>query len=222
MAAALLALGTLSPLVAQAQEALYGPQPPKGSAYVRVVNLLDAPAKVTPDFRQPLNLGKSASDRVSSYEVVEKVDGRALKISVAAGGKTADAVVKADADGFLTIVIYPTAAGVKVAGVADLSEFNQNRSRLSFYNGVPGCDDAQVTLDPGGQAIFADVPTGETKARAVNPVSAMVRGACGGKPTEAVSLSGLEPGGMKSLFLLVDGGHPALLITPDVVTPYHK
>ena len=47
---------------AQAQEALYGPQPPKGSAYVRVVSALDAKADVKPDFRAALSLGTGSTD----------------------------------------------------------------------------------------------------------------------------------------------------------------
>jgi hypothetical protein len=207
---------------ALAQEALYGPQPPKGSAYVRIVNALGQDVDVKPEFREALHLGNAGADRASAYEVVENVVGRALKLSLSVGGKTVLGSVQADPDGFLTVLLVPDeAVGAKVVGVADLATFNQNRARLSFYNAVPGCGSGTLALEPGGQVVFKDVDSLGSKARAVNPVTTQVKASCADHAAEPLALSGLEAGGMVSVFLLVDGGKPSAFVTRDIATPYH-
>jgi hypothetical protein len=207
---------------AQAQESLYGPQPPKGSAYVRIVNALGQPIELKPDFRSALKLGIKSEDRISSYDVVESVAGKALKLSFTVGGKPVSGSAQAEPDGFLTILIEPdAAAGAKMVGVTDLSSFNQNRTRLSFYNAIPGCDGGQLTLVPGGQAVFADVAAGASKARAVNPVTTQIAASCALGAAAPVQLEGLEAGGMVSVYLLSDGSKPTSFVAKDVLTPYH-
>ena len=207
---------------AQAQESLYGPQPPKGSAYVRIVNALGQPVELKPDFRDALKLGAKAQDRVSSYDVVENVATKPLKLSFSVGGKPVAGSVQAEPDGFLTILLEPDAAvGAKVVGVTDLSSFNQNRTRLSFYNAIPGCDGGQLALVPGGQAVFADVAAGTSKARAVNPVTTQIAAGCAAGTAAPVDLEGLEAGGMVSVYLLNDGAKPSSFVAKDVLTPYH-
>ncbi len=205
---------------ASAQEALYGPQPPKGSAYVRIISALDAKADIKPSFRAALSLGATGADRVSSYDVVEAVAGKKLTLSVTVGGKTVSGQAEAEPDGFLSILLLPDASGAKVVGVADVAEFNQTRTRLAFYNGIPGCDGGVLALDPGGQAVFKDVDAGAQKTRAVNPTSANVKASCGDKSAEPVALSGLEAGGMNSVLLVQSGGKPAAYVIKDVATPY--
>ena len=217
LAAALL-MGTVG--AASAQEALYGPQPPKGSAYVRIVSALDAKADVKPSFRAALSLGTAGADRVSSYDVVEAVAGKKLTVAVTSGGKTVSGEAEAEPDGFLTIMLLPDAAGAKVVGVADVAEFNQTRTRLAFYNGIPGCNGGVLALDPGGQAVFKDVDPGSQKTRAVNPTSANVKASCGDKSADPVALAGLEAGGMNSVLLVQTGGKPVALVVKDVATPY--
>jgi hypothetical protein len=206
---------------AQAQEALYGPQPPKGSAYVRIVNALGEKVDIKPDFRAPLSLGASGAARVSAYDVVEKVAGKKLNVSFTLGGKTVSGTAEAEPDGFLTVLLLPDAAGAKVVGVADVAEFNQTRTRLTFYNAIPACAGGQLALEPTGQAVFKDVDAGASKTRAVNSVTAQVRASCADKSADPVALSGLEAGGMTSVFLVLDGGKPSAFVVKDIATPYH-
>jgi alginate O-acetyltransferase complex protein AlgF len=207
--------------VAHAQEALYGPQPPKGSAYVRIVSALDAKADVKPEFRAALSLGAGTSDRVSPYNVVEAVAGKKLSLSVSVDGKTVTGDASADPDGFLTILLLPDASGAKIVGISDEAEFNQTKTRLAFYNGIPGCDGGMLALDPGGQAVFKDVGPGQQKTRAVNPTTANVKASCGDKTAESIGLSGLEAGGMNSIFLVSSGGKAQAFVVKDIATPYH-
>ena len=220
----LVALGLigLSAVSGQAQEALYGPQPPKGSAYVRIVNGLDAPVDVAPEFRTALHLGTADGDRVSTYEVVEAVAGKPLKLSFKVAGKSIAASVSAEADGFLTVLLVSdSSAGAKAVGVNDLAQFNQNRARLSFYNAVVDCNDGVLAIENGGQAVFKDVEQVASRARAVNPVTARVVAGCNGKTASPVELSGLEAGGMVSVFLVGGSDKLADFVVHDVVVPYH-
>ncbi len=206
---------------AAAQEALYGPQPPKGSAYVRFVNALPVAAALTPDFLPAEQLGTGPADRVGAYFAVERVAGRALQLDIQAGGKTGHATLQADPGGFLTIVVQQTQAGALAATpIADLAEFNQNRARLSFYNATADCPAGTLALDPGGQAVFQDVPAGGAKARSVNPVNAQLRASCTGRAAPPVTLGGMEPGSMFSVWLMAPDGKPTAFVTRDVATPY--
>lgn len=205
-----------------AQEALYGPQPPKGSAYVRILNALGAPVDVTADFRSTVHLGAASNDRVSTYEVVEAVSGKPLKLSFKLAGKDVSGSVTAQPDGFLTVLLVPDAAtGAKAVGVNDLAQFNQNRARLSFYNAVVSCDEGSLAIEAGGQAVFKDVEQLGSRYRAVNPVTARVVAGCNGKAAPGVELSGLEPGGMVSVVLVGDGDKLTGFVVHDVVVPYH-
>jgi hypothetical protein len=217
----LLGLMLLPVQAAWSQEALYGPQPPKGSAYVRIVNGLGEAVAVKPDFRAPLTLSTSGGARVSAYDIVEKVAGKSLKLSLTVGGKVVNGAVEAEPDGFLTVLLLPDAAGAKVVAVSDVSEFNQTRTRLTFYNAIPNCAAGQLALEPGGQAVFKDVESGLSKTRAVNSVTANVRASCGDKSAEPVALAGLEAGGMTSVFLVIDGDKPSAFVVKDIATPYH-
>jgi len=207
---------------AGAQEALYGAQPPKGSAYVRFVNATDSDIRLHPDFLPASQLGPHDTDRVGAYFVVENVAGRSLGFDVEAGARRGHASVSATPDGFLTIVVHQGAdGGLAVTPIDDLAEFNQNRARLSFYNAA-ACDGGMLALEPGGQAVFRDVPPDSSKARAVNPANATLQASCGSAAAPPVDLSGVEAGSMFSVWLIDAGGRPNAFITRDIATPYKR
>jgi hypothetical protein len=68
----LLALGANG---ASAQNEVYDPEPPRGSAYLRFVNGLGAPVEIRPDFGPSLRLGIGGGERVAAYRTVERVQG---------------------------------------------------------------------------------------------------------------------------------------------------
>jgi hypothetical protein len=79
-----------------------------------------------------------------------------------------------------------------------------------------------LALDPGGQAVFKDVDPGDQKTRSVNPTTASVKASCGDKSADPIALSGLEQGGMNSVFLVSSAGKPTAFVVKDVATPYKK
>ncbi len=211
---------------ASAQEALYGAQAPKGSAYIRFVNAVGAPVEAHPDFLPVQRLGIAPAERVGAYFVVERVAGRTLAVDIRSGGLSGHAELHAEPKAVLTIVLEQTASGGLAAQqIIDLAEFNQNRARLSFYNAAANCNAASLALDPGGQAVFKDVASGSAGARGVNPVNALVRAGCTDQaaPFAApapVALAGMEAGSMFSVWLMTPGGQPTAFVTRDITTPY--
>jgi hypothetical protein len=217
LAAALIA----SSGAAHAQEALYGKQPPRGSAFVRLVNATPGATTVTADFQAETHLGAGSADRVTPYQVVEKAADRALNFSAKEGGHEGHFTYKAPADGYVTIVMQQTPAGaITFVPIVDQAEFNQTRARLAFYNAAPGCAAATLGLDPGGPAVFQDVASGATKSRTVNPVQATVRANCAAQPGPTVALGGMELGASYSVWLMQPDGKAMLFMTPDALAKY--
>jgi hypothetical protein len=215
------ALVAASAGAAQAQEALYGKQPPRGSAFVRLVNATPGAAAVTADFQAEAHLGAGTTDRVTPYAVVEKAAGRTLTFTAKEGGHEGHFSYKAAADGYVTIVMEQTPAGAIIfIPIVDQAEFNQTRARLAFYNAAPGCASATLGLDPGGPAVFQDVAAGTTKSRTVNPVQATVRATCAAQPGPAVALGGMDLGASYSVWLMQPESKAILFMTPDVLAKY--
>ncbi len=221
---ALLALGSLS-ITGQAlgQEALYGAQPPPGSAFVRFANATGTLVEMRPPFLAASALGTDGANRVSAYGVVATVAGRSLALTINAGGHSAQTNLKVAPDSFTTVLVREASPGQFTAtAVTDGAEFNQARARLSFYNASPACPDASLTLAPAGSSIFTDVAPGAVKTRSVNPVKAAVRASCTGQTAEDAMLNDMEVGGSYSVWLMLPGGKPAVFITRDKTLPFAK
>ena len=208
-------------LPALGQEALYGAQPPPGSAFVRFANATASTVEVRPAFLAANTLGTGGPTRVSAYAVVEKVAGKALPLEVQSAGKSAHATLTVAPDSFNTVLVRDDASGgLSASVVPDGAEFNQARARLSFYNATPSCPAASLALAPAGTAVFSDVAPGAVRTRSVNPVKALVRAGCTGQAAEDVMLQDMEAGGSYSVWLMLPGGHPATFITRDTTLPY--
>jgi hypothetical protein len=212
---------TLASFPALAQNQVYDPLPPPGSAYIRFVNAVDKDVMLKPDFLPPQQLGTSPSQRVSPYYVVEKVAGRDLALQMQEIDETGHITLHADAGSFVTVIVeHPAGQDVTAAPFVDHTDFNQSRARLSFYNATPACDDAALMLDPNGPTVFKDVLPGTAKARSVNPVVARVRASCTGRTPALFGLEGLEAGGMYSIWLMMPGASVAAFLTRDATTPW--
>ena len=202
---------------ASGQETLYGKQPPHGSAFVRFVSTLAQKAMVRGDGQAEIPLGTDITDRVAPYHVIENAASRKLAFSVGPSRFS----YQPQPDSYATLVLAKDASGATtMTPIVDKAEFNQTRARIAFYNLVPGCQAATLALDPGGQAVFADVSFGDTKSRAVNPVHASVKAACQTGATSTLALSGMEIGSSYSVWFAQPGAEPALLLTKDVSAPY--
>jgi hypothetical protein len=217
-------LALLMPGFAQAQQVLYEPLPPRGSAYVRFVNALGAEVALRPDFLPAQGLGTNAAQRISGYAVVERVAGRVLGLEASAAGQTGRGTLRAEPGSFVTVLVRPAAngSGIDIVPVVDQSEFNQLRSRLSFYNATPACAAGTLALAPEGPVVFGDVAPGTVKQRSVNPVTAQLRAACTGQTAPQFALEGLEAGGMYSIWLMLPGDAPIAFVTRDTTLPVRR
>ena len=201
-------LGAVVASPAMAQQFLYDPEPPAGSAFLRFVNAGPAALTLRPDFDVARTMTPEA--RVSPYVVVERVAGRALAVDGTA--------ITLAPGSFNTLIATP--AGLRL--VVDQAEFNQLRARLAFYNATADCADATLVLAPGGQAVFQGLAPGEGRSRAVNPAAARLRASCAAGEaagTAAVApefaLEGLVAGGMYSIWLMRPAGPPLGFMTRD-------
>lgn len=222
--ALLLVLAALLPGIALAQNEVYDPEPPRGSAYLRFVNALPGAAEIRPDFLSPLRLGAATTDRVGAYTVVERVEGRALSLEVREGGRVQSGRVAARPDGFVTVLLHAAPDGaIRITALAEEMNFNRARVRLGFYNALPGCDRGGLRLDPDGPAVFENVPGGEGRQRTVNAVRATVRAGCAGGASTTFPLEGLEAGASFSTWLMPGpGDQPRAFLSRDVTTPWRR
>ena len=205
---------------ALAQVALYGAQPPAGSAYVRFVNATGAALDLRPAFLPADPLGLAPKDRVSAYAVVEKVAGRSFAMEISQSGHSNRAALTFKPDSYNTVLLRDVAGGsVSATVVSDAAEFNQARARLSFYNATPDCGAGALSL-AAGASVFTGVGPAEVRTRSVNPVQAMVRASCSGQTADDVMLENMEVGGSYSVWLMSPGGHAAAFVTRDTTLAY--
>ncbi len=210
-------IGVLAAFPAAAQNQVYDPLPPPGSAYVRFVNAVGGDMSLRPDFLSPQQLGDAATHRVTPYFVVEKAADRSFLLEVQAGARSGHFMLHADPGSFVTVIVE--AAGQNALGavpVVDHTDFNQTRARLSFYNATPDCTAAAVMLNPNGPSVFQDVAPGTAKVRSVNPVAAQIKVICTGQTAAPFALEGLEAGGMYSIWLMESKDGPTAFLIRDV------
>jgi len=221
---AALALAPPAAPAALAQGQVYEPAPPRGSAFVRIVNTLPAAIQARPDFLPAQNLGTQPAQRVMAYTVVENVANRTLRVEVTEGSRRGAGSFRATPDGFVTVLIHRGADGnPAVTAVAEDTDFNRARARLAFYNALPDCPSAALQLQPGGQAVVGEVPAMGTRSRSVNPVTAEVRAACGSRASANFALQGLEAGGMYSIWMIPGAGAaPEAFLTRDATAPIRR
>ena len=214
--AALAAFAALLPAQVWAQAQVYDPVPPRGSAYVRLVNMLPGEVTARPDFLPQQRLGVAPAQRVMAFTTVENVANRQLRLEFQEGARRGQATLRIEAGSFVTVLLHATASGSLAATpVVDAPDFNRARARLAFYNAMPDCPAAAVLIQPAGPAVFENVPSLATRARSVNPVTAEIRAQCAERASPPFPLEGLEAGGMYSIWLLGGTPTPQAFVTRD-------
>lgn len=223
LAVSLCSLALFGTLPASAQPMLYENRLPEGTAYVRFVNTLPEGGTVTPAFADAVTLGKSGGDRVGPYMVVEKAD-RALTAEVKLGAVQKPITFTLQPGKWHTLLLQPGASGeVATTLVTDEVGYNQLRARLSFFNAAPGCKQAALALEPGGQGVFNGVGTGTMRVRSVNAVASQrVRADCDGRKAAPLDLGRLDAGGLYSLWLVAPNGTPETFLARDLIAPYRR
>lgn len=201
---------------ARAQGQVYDPVPPRGSAYLRLVNVLPGEVTARPDFLPQQRLGAAPAQRVMAFTAVENVANRQLRIEFQEGQRRGQASFRIEPGSFVTVLLHATAnGGIAATPVVDSPDFNRARARLAFYNAMPDCAAAGISIQPSGPAVFEGVPSLATRARSVNPVAAEIRALCGDRGSAPLTLEGMEAGGMYSIWLISGAPQPQAFLTRD-------
>jgi len=213
-------LAAVHPTLSHAQISLYEGRLPEGFAFVRFANTTADAMDLAPAFTDPVKLGTEAGARISQYRVVENVTGKSLGVANKEGGHLD---LRLTPGKFHTFLI--TAGGAGLAGklVTDVTEYNQLKSKLSFYNAAPSCTAASLLLEPTNQAVFKDVETAAMRTRSINPVTeAKVRATCGTAKIPTLDLGELNAGALYSVWLMAPSGMPAIFLAQDFIAPYQR
>lgn len=214
-------VSTTASTTASAQGEVYDPLPPRGSAYVRLVNVLPGEVMARPNFLPEQRLGTAPTQRVMAFTTVENVATRQLRLEFQEGSRRGQATLRVEPGSFVTVLLHAGANGALTATpVVDLADFNRARARLAFYNAMPDCAAAALMITPAGPAIFEGVASLTTRARSVNPVAAEIRGQCGDRASAPFALEGMEAGGMYSVWLMSGAAGPTAFLTRDVTAVY--
>jgi hypothetical protein len=204
-----------------AQETLYGKQPPPGSAYVRFANALDSGVTVKTNYQPDTHLGMSPANRVGAFSIIENAKDRPLDITVQDGHGASELHYAATAEAFVTFVFQRSDSGtITISPISERVDFNQMRARIAFYNAVPGCAAAALTIRPSGPEMFQGVVNATVQSRTVKPVKASVQTLCAGHEGPSLDLDGLETGASYSLWLTSLSQNDGFFLTRDAVTPY--
>jgi hypothetical protein len=166
-----------------------------------------------------MSLGTEGPKRISQYHVVEAVAGKMLSVA-SGGGKVR---FKLEPGKFHTFLV--TQSGPLLAGtlVVDVTQYNQLRSKLSFYNAVSDCPQAGLVLEPSGQSVFKSVPALSMQTRSINPVDeAKVHATCGTAKVISLDLGELSAGGLYTVWMVKEGGRPVTFLAQDSIAPYQK
>lgn len=218
LAAGLLALFCAGDALAQGQ--VYDPVPPRGSAYLRIVNGVEGELSARPDFLPAQRLGVAPAQRAMPFTVVPNVANRPLRVELQEGARRGQVALRIEPGSFVTLLVHRTADGLAATAITDVPDFNRARSRLAFYNGLAECPAATLSLLPSGPAIFEGVPSLATRARSVNPVTAQISASCGERAAAPIALEGLEAGGMYSIWLIGGRAAPIAFLSRDTTAVY--
>lgn len=181
-------LALLSVSAAVAQETLYAPAPPAGSAFVRIANA-DAATTVTLNGRATFRPGAQA---VSPYVTVPqgthtvRTGASTLKLNVVGGT-------------YHTLVLQ----GGTLRALEPEQPGGVTRARLTLYN-LSATPASLMTAD-GRTRLLADVPAGTSKSMSVNAVSAALGVFAGEKAIQTFPTEALRAGASYSAFVFGSG-----------------
>lgn len=218
------AIWSLLPVMTLAQggslAALYAPDPPAGSAYVRVVYSGEAPIDVLfGSSSVSLRLPQVASGALASaYRVVSASQPPRLHVN----GKPLVGASQPTAGSFVTWAITADASGGTAVSVVsdELPAPNALRAVLRLTNLVVGCN-ASLAQSMGGD-VFSGLQTGQSKARLIQPARVNLVVRCGQATSAPFALPILQAGDRYSLFIVGTPQMPALKGQADATDPLNQ
>lgn len=191
---------TLTATPAAAQEALYAPAPPAGSAFLRVVSV-DASGPITLDGRA--FSGQQPARTVSAYAVVKqgehtlKLGASSLKLNVQGGT-------------YVTLV----AQGGRLRALPSEQPGGVTKARVTLYN--LSAAPASLTTADGSTRLLESVAPGTQKSLSVNAVTAALGVTDGNRVIQAFPAEALKAGASYSAFVFGTGTRTAVWVAPTI------
>lgn len=186
----------LLPMAAHAQEFLYAPAPPPGSAFVRVVVASPAVGPVSGSLG-PIKVEGAKFGDVTPYRTLPGGD-HAIRL----GGATKE---HGFATGSYSTVVITGKKDAAPVVLADASSRNLAKAQVCLYNLVdaPGAD---LKTADGALALVSGVAPWSVACREVNPVEAALAAFSGGSRVTAFPAQRLEASAVYGAFLVGAAG----------------
>lgn len=175
---------------AAAQDALYDPDPPPGSAFVRVINGLAGPTGAKLGER---DFGTVEAHSATAYRVVKE----GARDFVGGGSK---ATLTADAGCFYSVVVTSKGASLLMDGALE----SRSKALVNFYN-LAGPDAFDLRTADGSVTVIAGVEPGQGAHQPVNGIKVDLAAWSGTTASPPVPGIQLERGNAYS-FLLFRAG----------------
>jgi alginate O-acetyltransferase complex protein AlgF len=166
---ALSAAGFAPYATAQTTGALYDPQPPADSAYVRIIVVsADGPMDVQLDGKPRLQ-GLAAAT-ASDYMVL-KAGQHQLKVQGSGKSSSTEIPLEVVAGRSVTVALAHLGADSKPLFFADKANSNKLKAVLTVYHLAPKAGVIDIQTADGNTKVFAGVAPGTSSSLAVNPVT---------------------------------------------------
>ena len=215
MAAAALACA-FHPAHAQTNGALYDPQPPADSAYVRVIVVsADGPVDVQLDGKPRLHglAGAAPSD----YMVV-KAGAHKLSLQLAGKPTAVDVNLEVVAGRSMTIALPALRADSKPQFFEDKANANKLKAVLTFYHLAPKAGPVDMLTADGSTKVFSAVAPGALASLSVNPIAVELQATRPGDKAGLAKASLTMAQGQTYSLLLLPGDGDKLVLKAGINT----
>ena len=200
------AAGWIGTAGAQTTGALYDPQHPADSAYVRVI-VVSATGSMDVQLDGKTRLHGLAAAATSDYMVV-RAGKHTLQVLAAAKSAASEINLDVVAGRSLTVAFPILAADVKPWVFEDRANTNKLKAVLTVYNLAPSAGAIDLLTADGNTKVFSAVVPGTSASQAVNPITVELQASkTGDKISLAKTSLALALGQTYSLLLLPAEGN---------------
>ncbi len=178
---ALSATGFTSHATAQTLGALYDPQPPADSAYVRVI-VVNAEGSMDVQLDGKPRLQGLAAATASDYMVL-KAGQHQLKVQGSGKSGSAEIPLEIVAGRSVTVALPSLGADSKPLFFADKANTNKLKAVLTVYHLAPKAGAIDTLTADGNTKVFSGVAPGTSASLAVNPITIELQASKAGEKT---------------------------------------
>ncbi len=207
---ALSALGFIPQASAQTASALYDPQPPADSAYVRIIVVsADGPMDVQLDGK-PRQQGLTAAT-VSDYMVL-KAGPHQLRVRGSGKSGSAEIPLEIVVGRSVTVALPNLGTDSKPLFFADKVNSNKLKAVLTIYHLAPKAGVIDALTADGSTKVFTGIAPGTSASLAVNPISIELQATRTGEKTALAKAPLTMAQGLTYSLLLMPGDGDKLVL----------